>query len=172
MPVLINLVGKRFGKLTVLEKGEPKVSKNGFSQVRWLCQCDCGNKTLRHGRTLRSGEANSCGCITAERLRKLVKEKNPGWKRGWINDEYGYKLVRNPAHHRAKSNGYVREHIVVMEQKIGRLLLKEETVHHINGIKDDNRPENLELWTKNHAAGQRVEDLVSWAKEIIELYGK
>lgn len=39
-----------------------------------------------------------------------------------------------------------------------------------NGIRDDNRPENLELWTKSQPAGQRVVDLVAWAKEILDKY--
>ncbi len=49
-----------------------------------------------------------------------------------------------------------------MEEMIGRALHPFENVHHRNGIRHDNRPENLELWTKPQLAGQRVEDLVAW----------
>lgn len=82
-------------------------------------------------------------------------------------------MIFMPDHPRAHTaSRYVMEHILVMENKLGRELLSKETVHHINGIRNDNRPENLELWSSNHPAGQRVEDLVKWAKEILETYNE
>lgn len=64
--------------------------------------------------------------------------------------------------HPRNRNGYVFEHIVVMETLLGRALRDFETVHHVNGVKNDNVPKNLELWCKPQPSGQRVEDLVDW----------
>jgi HNH endonuclease len=68
---------------------------------------------------------------------------NPNWRGGAFITVRGYRMVYKPNHPRAGTNGYVFEHIVVLEQKLGRPLLPNEDTHHLNGIKTDNRPENL-----------------------------
>lgn len=61
MPKIIDLTGKRFGRLVVLSKAEPK-----SRQTAWLCLCDCGNEKICFGTNLKRGKTQSCGCLRTE----------------------------------------------------------------------------------------------------------
>lgn len=113
-----------------------------------------------------------------QRLRKFgdaeapVIVKSPKGQAKPSKTSDGYILLPyNHGHPNASKSGYVAEHILVMSQILGRPLLPGENVHHKNGIRSDNRPENLELWVKHQPAGQRTEDLVEWARQMLGRYG-
>jgi hypothetical protein len=80
---------------------------------------------------------------------------NPSWKGGRRRTAGGYVQVQAPPEHPHRpKRGYIMEHRLVMEQMIGRYLQPYESVHHRNGVKDDNRPENLEIVTHARHRGE------------------
>jgi hypothetical protein len=104
------------------------------------------------------------------RRRSEAGEANGNWRGGTTRHKAGYIMRMARGHPRAGKAGYVFEHILVMEEMLGPYLLASETVHHLNGVKDDNRPENLELWTRPQPAGIRATDAVAWARDILQPY--
>jgi len=83
----------------------------------------------------------------------------------------GYVVFTKTKHPNSRKRGRIFEHTLVMEENIGRPLEKHETVHHKNGIRNDNRIENLELWSKKQPPGQRVSDKITWCIEFLNEYG-
>jgi hypothetical protein len=86
-------------------------------------------------------------------------------QKGYTIDQ-GYKKIRD----RSRKTGYLMEHRVIMEEHLGRKLTEYENVHHINGDRSDNRIENLELWNTRQPKGQRVEDKIEYAIQILKEY--
>jgi hypothetical protein len=89
---------------------------------------------------------------------------------GW--DDNGYWVTTVPEHERWLTGGrsQVHEHRLVMARHLGRPLAPDEVVHHRNGIRTDNRLENLELWNTSHPMGQRIEDKIAHAIELLRRY--
>lgn len=95
-----------------------------------------------------------------------IRPRGQKWK-----NRFGYVMVAGyQGHPNATRNGSILEHRLVMTQTLGRHLRATERVHHRNGDRTDNRPDNLELWDISQPPGQRVEDKVQWAIEILRQY--
>jgi hypothetical protein len=88
--------------------------------------------------------------------------------KGWGTDKHGYQVQ-----YRSDGNGkrvWAMQHRKIMEEYLGRPLRREETVHHVNGDRSDNRIENLELWSSRHGKGQRVEDKTEFCRSFLQDY--
>ena len=115
------------------------------------CACGCGRLRPRYDSQGRERQYILGHTTTGKKFPNRKRSpphdkgsKSKNWKGGrtMLN---GYVLVYVPNHPNTNSTGYVRENRLVMEKKLGRYLTSDELVHHINGIKDDNRIENLKL---------------------------
>lgn len=163
-----DLTGHRFGRLVVIKFDRFQVPASGNRTPMWECRCDCGNIKSIARTSLTGGQTFSCGCQKRESVsrasRLRVGSLSSRWKGGKTKTDRGYIRMNEKKYER------MLEHQVVMEKHIGRKLLPEETIHHKNGIRDDNRIDNLELWTSRHPPGQRVDDLVAFALEILQQY--
>jgi len=91
-----------------------------------------------------NGVKPSLETIIKAHLGKRIREKNNSWK-GGITYTSGYLCRYNPDHPRSHPNGYVYEHILIVEKVLGRSLTLKEVVHHIDGNKLNNNPDNLQI---------------------------
>lgn len=90
------------------------------------------------------------------RKADAAERKRNYWQRRALTrkvDSYGYVMVR------IDGGPWIHEHRYVLEQKLGRPLARHESAHHVNGVRDDNEPENLELWVGAIRYGQRATDI-------------
>lgn len=154
-------IGSVFGDWTVIG------AETRHKRLMLPCRCKCGKNAFITKDALIHYKSKSC--LSCARKRQPIRELSPCW-RGGRREEGGYILVYKPEHPRAKKNGYIREHTIIMEDFLGRYITKGESVHHKNGDRKDNRLENLELWSHYQPYGQRVEDKVAWAIEILREY--
>jgi len=150
------LIGKKYNKLTIVRLAEKDEHIGTNRAIHYLCRCECGEELIVNKHTLING--NKVNCTPYDKTDKVCewKEAEP------VREERGYVLIHKPGHPSAMSNNYIREHRYVMEEHLGRQLKSTERVHHKNGLRDDNRIENLELWTGQHPYGVRVKDLKEW----------
>lgn len=116
---------------------------------------DCGKIRLVR---LRKGKPMNVLCLSCSKRRHLSSvdyfphnkgDKSYSWKGGRHKTSHGYINIRvyedNPYYSMANKTHHIYEHRLIMAQHLGRCLEKWEVVHHINGIKDDNRIENLSI---------------------------
>lgn len=159
-----NLVGLKFGRLEVIEY-LCVIPKKGSL---WKCKCECGNIKIIHRKDLtkKSSPTKSCGCLVIDTVRnRMTGKNNYGWKGGKPRlDSNGYLEYRH-----GELRG-IKAHRHVYEEHYGIKLKPHQNIHHINGIRTDNRIENLELWDTSQPSGQRVEDKINYYFELVQQY--
>lgn len=110
---------------------------------------------------------------TKEKMRKAkigkykIKSEFGGHKK---RRKDGYIAIYNPTYPRASKDGYVMEHVFIMEKHIGRLLNNNEVVHHKNKIRNDNRIENLQLMTLSEHARLHMLERINKKRKGVMTY--
>ena len=149
--------------------GKPR--SNRYAELCWDCYND--TRSEKNGRVSTGPVCPQCGGKKSA-YAPVCHECQKGNRYMLIGSTNidGYVILSFPNRVLGRQSTQVREHQLVMARELGRWLYPGENVHHINGVKDDNRPENLELWVSvgSQPSGQRVDDLVDHATQILKTY--
>lgn len=157
-----DLTGRKFGRLTVIERAEDYIEPSGRHKVRWLCKCDCGNKKVvlsgNLGRT-----TYSCGCLNKE----MVFEKMRKYNTYNLSGEYGigyttkgeefyfdledYDKIKDYYWYK-NDQGYILSYTKDKTLRMHKLFVEGKCIDHINGITFDNRKNNLRIVNKSQNA--------------------
>lgn len=155
--------------------GKHDVPLDGFAKNQRSCRV-CRQRYRLNNYTL-GKVCPDCGTKISNKARRCapcngLSKRGVPHGSGRSKHPQGYIILSGQYDHpNASSRGLLAEHVKVMTEMLGRPMRPGENVHHRNGIRDDNRPENLEIWISSQPPGQRVVDLVAWARDIIDTYG-
>lgn len=162
-------------KKTCKKCGNPFTAKAAHADRRIFCSLKCKGEA-RTDSVLIEKKCPKCGIPFKSQPYRRVKycswdcarsqmgenKRVPG---GWfIQQKSGYVI-------RGRNGTTELQHRVVMEEILGRKLKSYENVHHKNGVRDDNRPENLEIWVVKQPKGQRPADIIEWAIAYLQSHG-
>lgn len=161
---LIDLTGEKFGRLTVLKRGENEPRSNGSFQVRWICKCDCGNEVLVRAAEIKGGRTQSCGCLRNEQSSARAIEKftkhghNPAGKKSRTYQSWTNMMTRC-------YNPNVREYGAYG----GRGIVVCDRWHQFENFLEDmgERPEGLTLDRKDVKGNYEPENC-QWADRVTQ----
>ena len=127
--------------------------------ISFFCSQSCNASYRLKGNKFRVGKppANK-----GKKMPEISGKNHYNWKGGKMLSSDGYVLIYQPNHPNSDKWRYIREHRLVMEEHLGRYLKSNEFIHHKNGIKTDNRIENLELF--NEHQHKSIEAKKRWEK--------